>query len=60
MIKGRKASSMIAIRLRAVTPHQVGFTVISATPTNPVSLCSRNRTNGAASSMMSLHCTGRS
>jgi len=58
--KGRKISSIVVTRLRAVTPHQVGFTVISATPANPVSLCRRRSTNGAASSTMSLHRTGRS
>ena len=40
--------------------HHVGFTVISATPTAPVSLCKRSNTNGATSSTMSLHRTGRS
>src|SRR6478752_264051 len=34
--RGRKISSIVVTRLRAVTPHQVGFTVISATPANPV------------------------
>jgi hypothetical protein len=56
---GRNISSIAATRLRAVTPHQVGFTVISATPANPAVLCRRRSTNGAASSTMSLHRTGR-
>jgi hypothetical protein len=56
----QKNLSIVVTSLRAVTPHQVGFTVISATPANPVSLCRRRSTNGAASSTMSLHRTGHS